>query len=170
MLNRKNLVVAVALVLMVSMLAGCAAGGASLARDPEISSDAAMSAQNKAIAGLGSGQVEWTEAEFSSLLTLLVQQNLGSDMISGIKANFDPSGLTLAVGTPMGEAVLKGNIMVEDNILKVNLDEASAMGMAAVGPILDVVEGAINRALNDQSLGVAVGVEMGDGTLALSLQ
>ena len=122
------------------------------------------------LAGLGSGQVEWTEQEFSSLLTLLIQQNLGTDMISGVKANFDPSGLTLAVGTPMGEAVLKGNIMVEDNILKVNLDEASAMGMEAVGPILNVVQGAINRALNDPSLGVAVDVQMGDGTLALSLQ
>lgn len=170
MLNRKNLVVVVALVLMVSMLAGCAAGNAMLERDVTIDPAAAMAAQQKAIAGLGSGQVEWTEQEFSSLLTLLIQQNLGSDMISGVKANFDPSGLTLAVGTPMGEAVLKGNIMVEDNILKVNLDEASAMGMEAVGPILNVVQGAINRALNDPSLGVAVDVQMGDGTLALSLQ
>ncbi|MEZ4580634.1 MAG: hypothetical protein R3A10_03065 [Caldilineaceae bacterium] len=169
MLNRKNLVVVVALVLMVSMLAGCAAGNAMLERDVTIDPAAAMAAQQKAIAGLGSGQVEWTEQEFSSLLTLLIQQNLGTDMISGVKANFDPSGLTLAVGTPMGEAVLKGNIMVEDNILKVNLRPApwvwrlSARSGRRPGK-------RSNRALNDPSMGVAVDVQMGDSTLALSLR
>lgn len=171
MLNRKTVTMTFVLVLMLSVLSGCMAGEAQLERMPEISMDAAMEAQNKAMSGLMAGQVEWTEEEFSSLLTALIQQNLGTDMISGVAANFDPDqAIALAVGTPFGEAVLTGKIMVEDNILQVELDEASAMGMAASGAILNVVEGAINRALNDPSLGVAVGVETGDGTLSLSLQ
>jgi hypothetical protein len=36
-------------------------------------------------------------------------------------------------------------------------------------PLLDVIAGAINRALDDPSLGVAVGVETGEGTLSLAL-
>ncbi len=171
MLNRKNLVVTFVLVLLIAALSGCMAGGeAMLERSPDISMDAAMEAQNKAMAGLMAGQVEWTESEFSSLLTALIQQNLGSDMISGVGANFNPDNeVVLAVGTPFGEAVLSGKLMVEDNILQIDLEEASAMGMSAAGSILGVVEGAINRALDDPSLGVAVGVETGDGTLFLSL-
>ena len=171
MLNRKTVTMTFVLVLLLSVLAGCTSGGAMLEREPEISMDAAMEAQNKAMAGLMAGQVEWTEDEFSSLLTALLEQNVGTDLVSGVKANFNPGNeLVLAVGTPMGEAVLSGKLMVDNNILQVDLEEASAMGMAATGAILSVVEGAINRALDDPSLGVAVGVETGDGTLSLSLQ
>ncbi|MCB0133262.1 MAG: hypothetical protein KDD78_20505 [Caldilineaceae bacterium] len=173
MLNRKNLAVTFAVVLLLAVLAGCSGGNVMVPdREVAISMDDAMAAQNKAMEGLMMGSVEWTEGEFSSLLTALIEQNLGEGApITGVTAWFEPDNmLYLRVGLPGGlSADLGGQIMVEDNMIKVDLSEAGAAGMAVSGAMLDVVEGAINRALDDPSLGVAVNVETGDGTLALSL-
>ena len=171
MLNRKNLVVSFVVVLLLAMLAGCAAGGAEMPEgDVEISMDAAMAAQEKAMQGLMTGQVEWTESEVSSLLTELIKQNLGEmGLITGVTAMFGDGQIALQIDTVAGPVQLVGDIMVTDNIVQVELDQASAMGMTATGPILAVVEGAINRALNSPELGVALNVEAGDGTLGVGM-
>ena len=49
------------------------------------------------------------------------------------------------------------------------LDQAAAMGVAATGPMLNVVQGAINRALNSPELGVAVMVKANDGEVEIGL-
>ena len=171
MLNRKNLVVSFVLVLLVAMLAGCAAGGATMPEaDVEISMDAAMEAQTKAMAGLMAGQVALTVSELSSLATELIKQNLGEmGLITGVTTMFDDGQIAVQVDTVAGPVQLVGNIMVEDNIVSVELEQAAAMGMAATGPILDVVEGAINRALNSPELGVALNIEASDGELMVGL-
>lgn len=171
MLNRKNLVVSFVLVLLVAMLAGCTAGGATMPEgDVEVSMDAALAAQNKAMAGLMAGQVALTDSELSSLATELIKQNLGDmGLVSGVTTMFDDGQIAVQVDTVAGPIQLVGNIMVEDNIISVDLEQAAAMGMAATGPMLNVVEGAINRALNSPELGVALMIEASDGELMVGL-
>ena len=171
MLNRKNLVVSFVLVLLVAMLAGCAAGGATMPEsDVEVSMDAAMAAQNKAMAGLMAGEVALTDSELSSLATELIKQNLGEmGLISGITTIFNDGQIAVQVDTVAGPVQLVGNVAVNDNIVSVELEQASAMGMAATGPMLSVVEGAINRALNSPELGVALKIAASDGELMVGL-
>ena len=171
MLNRKNLVVSFVVVLLLAMLAGCAAGGAAMPEDaPEISMDAAMAAQEKAMQGLMTGMVTLTDSELSSLATELLKQNLGEGgLVSGLVVQTEPGMMYISAETPFGPVQLVGNVMVEDNIVQVELDQAAAMGMNVSGPLLGVVEGALNRALNSPELGVAVSVEAGDGELSVGL-
>ena len=78
MLNQRNWAVLFVLVLLVSSLAACSAGPVMMPdRDVEISVDEAMIAQDKGLAGLMMGSVDWTESEFSSLLPVLLEQNGG---------------------------------------------------------------------------------------------
>ena len=171
MLNRKNLVVSFVLVLLVAMLAGCAAGGAMMPEgDVEISMDAAMDAQNKAMAGLMAGEVALTDSELSSLATELIKQNLGDmGLVTGVTTMFGDGQIAIQIDTVAGPVQLVGNIMVDDNIVSVELEQAAAMGMAATGPMLGVVEGAINRALNSPELGVALDIQASDGELMVGL-
>jgi hypothetical protein len=176
MFGRKNLLVTVILVLVVAVLAGC--GGAADAvqvpdREIMINMDAAMSGQVKGMEGLMTGQVVWTEEEFSSFVTTLLEQNLG-DMapIEGVKAWFDENnGVTFQVALPGGmTADLAGTIDVNDaNNIEVDLEAASAMGLAAAPAILDVIEGAINRALADETLGVALDIETAPGEIMIGM-
>ena len=85
MLNRKTVALALVLVLLVSSLSACAAGSAvnPPARDITISVDDALAAQNAGMAGLMAGKAEWTESQFSSFLTVLLQQNTGPNMQIG---------------------------------------------------------------------------------------
>jgi hypothetical protein len=171
MLNRKNLVVSFVLVLLVAMLAGCAAGGATMPEgEVEVSMDAAMEAQNKAMAGLMAGKVALTDSELSSLATELIKQNLGDmGLVTGITTMFSDGQIAVQVDTVAGPIQLVGNIMVDGNVVSVELEQAAAMGMAATGPMLGVVEGAINRALNSPELGVALDIQASDGELMVGL-
>ena len=171
MLNRKNLVMSFVVVLLLAMLAGCAAGDAAMPEgEVQTSMEDALAAQDKAMQGLMTGAVEWTEAEVSSLLTELIKQNLGDmELVTGVTAKFSDGQIGLKIDTAAGPVVLVGDVMVEDNIVQVKLDQFSAMGMAATGPVLKLVEGALNRALNSPELGVALNVEAGDGTLGVGL-
>ena len=171
MLTRKNLMVSFVAVLLLALLAGCT-GGAVMTpeREVEISNAAAIDAQNAAMAGLMAGSATWTESQFSSLVSELIRQNGGGDFISNVTVWFDPESMFVSVETPFGTVDLAGNVMVEDNMVQVDLEQAAALGMAVSGPLLDIIEGAINRALNDPSMGVAVGVEAGDGTLSVEME
>lgn len=172
MISRKSLLVTVVLVFVVALLAGCGAETVQVPdRDISINMDAALAGQQKGMEGLMTGQVTWTEEEFSSFLTTLLEQNGASGFVESVKAWFEPdNGIVIQVGLPGGmTADLAGKVMVQDNILQVDLEGASAMGLAAAGPMLDVVEGAINRALNDPSLGVAVDVMTDEGQIMLGI-
>ncbi len=176
MFSRKNLLVTVILVLVVAVLAGCGSAAEAVQvpdREIMVNMDAAMAGQAKGMEGLMTGSVTWTEEEFSSFVTTLLQQNLGGMApVEGVKAWFEgDNGLVLQVGLPGGmTADLAGKIEVNDaNHIQVDLEAASAMGLTAAGSILDVIEGAINRALADDSLGVALNVETAPGEITIGL-
>ena len=171
MLNRKNLVVSFVVVLLLAMLAGCAAGGATMPEEaPEISMDAAMAGQQKAMEGLMMGAATLSDSEISSLLTELIKQNLGeTGLVTGVMIQTEPGVMYISIGTAMGDVELVGNVTVNDNIASVELDQAAAMGMNITGPMLGVIEGAINRALNSPELGVALMIEAGDGELSVGM-
>ena len=170
MLNRKNLAVSFVVVLLLALLAGCAPGGATMpAEDVEISMDAALAGQQKVMEGLMTGAVTVSDSEISSLLTELIKQNMGDGLISGVTIQTDEGVMYITVDTPMGAAELVGDVMVEDNIVQVDLQQAAAMGMNVTGPMLGVVEGALNRALNSPELGVAISIDAGDGELSVGM-
>ncbi len=179
MLNRKTVTLALVLVLLVSSLSACAAGAAVTppARDITISVDDALAAQNAGMAGLMAGKVEWTEAQFSSFLSVLLQQNTGPNTpIKSIKAWFD-AGNKIFLQVELNDGVLlggntidlAGTIAVQDHHLAVTLSDASANGMSVSGAPLDAVNAWINHILADPNLGVAVDVTTDEGKLTISL-
>jgi len=180
MLNRKTVAVALVLVLLVSMLSGCAAGSTVTppARDIKVSVDDALAAQNAGMAGLMAGKVEWTEGQFSSFLTVLLQQNTGPNMpIKSIKAWFEP-GNKIFLRAELNDGVLLGGSTIDlagavavgaDHHLTVNLTDAAANGMSVSGAPVDMVSSWINHFLADPNLGVAVDVKTDQGKLTLGL-
>jgi len=71
---------------------------------------------------------------------------------------------------PMGDTLdLAGSVSVENNFVVVDLQSASAGPFTVGGSILGPISAHINKALQDPSLGVAVGVEMGEGTIMVEL-
>ena len=177
--NRKTVALALVLVLLVSILSGCAAGSAvnPPARDIKISVDDALAAQNAGMSGLMAGKVEWTESQFSSFLTVLLQQNTGPNMpIKSIKAWFEPDNkiflrVELNDGVLLGGNTidLAGAVTVADHHLAVNLTDAAANGMSVSGAPVDMVSSWINHFLADPNLGVAVDVKTDQGKLTLGL-
>jgi hypothetical protein len=171
--------VLVTLLVVLASLAGCVSGGAENWPDREISTDldTALAAQDMGMAGLMAGNVSWSEAEFSSFLTYLLRQNAGGMVpVDEVKVWFEPDNqvfieVTPGAGVPLaGPVRLAGTIGVENNMVMVDLNAAAVGSVVSVaGPLLDVVEGAINRALNDPSLGVAVDVSTDEGMINLSL-
>ena len=177
MFNRKNWPLLLVVVLLVSSLAACTSGGATVPdREVEISVDEAMMAQEMGMAGMMMGSVEWTESQFSSLLSVLIEQNgAENNPIDSVTAWFEPDMMYLRVqmvdGTmPMGDTLdLAGSVSVENNFVVVDLQSASAGPFTVGGSILGPISAHINKALQDPSLGVAVGVEMGEGTIMVEL-
>jgi hypothetical protein len=170
--------VLVALLIVMASLAGCVAGSAVQVPDRAIEPDldTALMAQDMGMAGLMTGNVTWTEAEFSSFLTYLIQQNTAqTPVVESVKTWFEPGNMivieaTPAAGLPLaGPVRLAGMIDVVDNLVTLDVDAASVGEIAVAGPLLDVVAGAVNRALGDPSLGVAVDVATDTGTITLSM-
>jgi hypothetical protein len=171
--------VLVTLLVVLASLAGCVAGGAANWPDREITTDldTALAAQDMGMAGLMMGNVSWSEAEFSSFLTYLLRQNAGGMVpVDEVKVWLEPDNQVFIEATPgagvplAGPVRLAGSIGVENNMVQVDLSSAAVGDAVSVsGPLLDVVEGAINRALNDPSLGVAVDVSTDEGMITVSL-
>jgi hypothetical protein len=170
--------VMVALLIVMASLAGCVAGSAVQVpeRAIEPSLDTALMAQDMGMAGLMAGTVTWTEEEFSSFLTYLLQQNAGGMLpVESVKTWFEAGNMIVIEATPgeglplAGPIRLAGMVDVADNMVMVDVSEASIGDIAVTGPLLDVVSGAINRALGDPSLGVAVDVATDTGTITLSM-
>lgn len=170
--------VLVALLIVLSSLAGCVAAGDMAWPDREITTDVdtAMAAQEMGMAGLMTGSVTWTEAEFSSFVTYLTKQNTGGALpIDQIKFWFEPDNKVFIELTPTAGGMLTapvrvaGTLKVVDKMVQVDVSEAAVGGAAVMGPLLQVVNGAVNRALGDPSLGVAVNVTTDTGSITIGL-
>jgi hypothetical protein len=177
MLNRRNWVVSIIGLLLVASLAGCVAAPVAVP-DREITVDVttALDAQNKAM-GLMSGNVEWSEAEFSSLLSVLLDQNTGdANPVNDLKVWFEPNNqvvirVNLKDGViPTGNTLdLAGTVAVENNHVVVNLQQVGAGNVSITGAALAPITAQINAALADPSLGVAVDVSTDTGTISVGL-
>jgi hypothetical protein len=177
MLNRRNWVVSIFAVLLVS-LAACTAAPVSVP-DREIAIDVttALDAQNKAMGLVMSGNVDWTEAEFSSLLSVLLEQNGGANNpVEDVMVWFEPNNqvvirVALKEGViPSGNTLdLAGTVSVENNHVVVDLQQAGAGNMSISGASLAPISAQINAALADPSLGVAVDVSTDTGTISVGL-
>ena len=177
MVNRKNFAVMFVFVLMVGLLAGCVAAPVELPADAvDVSMDNAMMAQQKAMEGLAVGEACLTGDEVSSFATAAIQQYGGGAVpAESVNAWVSDGELALQIGLTEGtvpgisSVELVGDVMVEDGRVKVALSQAGAGPISVQGPVLALVEGMINRALDDPSLGVAVGVEAGPDGLCISM-
>jgi hypothetical protein len=177
MLNRRNWVVSIIALLLVASLAACTAAPVAVP-DREITVDVttALDAQNKAM-GLMSGDVQWTEAEFSSLLSVLLEQNGGeNNPVNDIKVWFEPDNqIIISVGLqegvlPQGNTLdLAGTVSVENNHVVVDLQQVGAGNMSLSGAALAPISAQINAALADPSLGVAVDVSTDTGSITVGL-
>jgi predicted small lipoprotein YifL len=177
MLNRRNWVVSIIALLLVASLAACTAAPVAVPdREIMVDVNTALEAQNKAM-GLMAGSVEWSEAEFSSLLSVLLQQNGGeNNPVTDIKVWFEPGNqVFISVGLkdgviPTGNTLdLAGTIGVDMNHVVVDLQQVGAGNMSISGAALAPISAQINAALADPSLGVAVDVSTDTGMITVGL-
>jgi hypothetical protein len=177
MQNRKNWAVSIIAMLMVASMAACTAAPVAVPDRPiEVSVETALAAQNKA-AGLMMGNAEWTEEEFSSLLSVLLEQNSGeNNPVEDVNVWFEPNNqvfirVNLKEGViPAGNTLdLAGSVSVENNQVVVDLQQAGAGNLSVTGAILDPLSAQINAALADPSMGVAVDVSTETGMISVGL-
>jgi hypothetical protein len=178
MLNRRNWVVSIIALLLLASLAACTAAPVAVP-DREIMVDVttALDAQNKAMGGVMAGSLELTEQEFSSLLSVLLQQNSGeNNPVNDVKVWFEPNNqVFISVGLkegviPVGNTLdLAGTIAVENNHVVVDLQQVGAGNMSISGAALGPISAQINAALADPSLGVAVDVSTDTGSINVGL-
>jgi predicted small lipoprotein YifL len=177
MLNRRNWVVSIIALLLVASLAACTAAPVAVPdREIMVDVNTAFEAQNKAM-GLMAGSVEWSEAEFSSLLSVLLQQNGGeNNPVTDIKVWFEPGNqVFISVGLkdgviPTGNTLdLAGTVGVDMNHVVVDLQQVGAGNMSISGAALAPISAQINAALADPSLGVAVDVSTDTGMITVGL-
>ncbi len=175
--RRLGLVV-VALLIVLSSLAGCVAADTAAWPDREVTTDidTALAAQDMAMAGAMMGSATLSEAEFSSLVTYLAKQNAGGALpVDEVKFWFEPDNMVFIEATPSAGSMLAapvraaGMLKVVDNMVQLDVTDAAVGGAAVYGPLLDVINGAVNRALGDPSLGVAVDVATDTGTITVGL-
>jgi hypothetical protein len=177
MLNRRNWVSIIALLLVASLAACTAAPVAVPEREIMVDVNTALEAQNKAAGLVMSGNVDWSEAEFSSLLSVLLEQNGGANNpVNDVKVWFEPNNqIVISVGLkdgvlPSGNTLdLAGTVSVENNHVVVDLQQAGAGNMSVSGAVLDPISAQINAALADPSMGVAVDVTTDTGTISVGL-
>ena len=175
MLTRKTLLVAVLALSALVILSGCMAGSVMMPdRNVEISAAAAEEGINALLAGANTGRVEWTESQFSSVLTALLSSQPGMP-ITGVTAMFEPDAMYLNVGLDgslgVDSLALKGSVAVgDDNMIHINLDEAGAGPFSADSNLVAFIGQRLTAALDHPALGTVVDVSMGSGTLNLSLQ
>ena len=166
----RNWVVALVLLLTVAVLAACGPAVAVPERDVDVSVETALAAQEKAMMGVLMGQIDLTESELSSLLSVLNQQNSPNSPIQAIHVWTEP-GNKVVVRAALDEGVIPfgnsldmaGTIGVMDNHVMIDLDGASVGNLGAPAAVLDMVSAQINAALADPSFGVAADVDTGDG-------
>ena len=166
----RNWVVAFVLLITVAVLAACGPAVAVPERDVEVRVETALAAQDKAMMGVLMGQIDLTESELSSLLSVLNQQNSPNSPIQAIHVWTEP-GNKVVVRAALDEGVIPfgnsldmaGTIGVMDNHVMIDLDGASVGNLGAPAAVLDMVSAQINAALADPSFGVAAEVDTGEG-------
>ncbi len=176
MFTQKNLFVVVMVVLLMGSLTACVAGGIAMPdREVSISTEAAMDGLNAISAGLATGQAELTESQFSSLVTMLIQQNPNQQVpIESVTALFNPDKMNMNIKLSQNKGginslSLSGNIIVKDHMVTVELAEAAAGPLMVDKGIVNLIGERITAALNDPALGTIVDVSMGEGTIALGM-
>lgn len=178
MLNRRNWVVSIIAMLLVVSLAACTASTVSVPNRPiDVSLDTALAAQNKLPELLIMGSVEWSESEFSSLLSVLLEQNSGDENpVTGVHVWFEPNNqvvirVALVDGlVPLGNSVnLAGTVSADAGKFSVNVSALGIGGASVSGDLLNVVSAQINAALAGLDLGVPVNVTTDTGTVKVSL-
>jgi predicted small lipoprotein YifL len=177
MLNRRNWVVSIIALLLVASLAACTAAPVTVPdREVIVDVNTALAAQSK-LTDLMMGGVSWTEDEFSSLLSVLLEQNSGeNNPVEDITVWFEPDNqvfirVNLVEGVIPGATTLDlaGSIAVENNHVVVDLAQAGAGNVSVSGAALAPLSQQINAALADPSLGVAVEVTTDTGLINVSL-
>ncbi|MEZ4870298.1 MAG: hypothetical protein R3C14_53705 [Caldilineaceae bacterium] len=177
MKQRKSLLAVVVVVLIVA-LAGCMASTVQVPGRPiTISNADALAAQNAGLAALATGKVEWTENQFSSLMTDLLKNNTGSNMpVDAIHAWFEPNNeiylrvLLKPDVLKTGDTLdLKGSVEVVNHHVVVNLQEAGAGAMSVSAPIMTMLNSQIDKALASANLGVAASVTTETGKLMIRI-
>jgi hypothetical protein len=176
---RKTWALSLVLVLLMASLAGCAMGSQTKWPDRQltVSVDEALAAQDAAVAGLAAGSAELTESQFSSLLSVGLQQNSGpNNPIKSISAWFEKDNqvflrVQLGDGVMMGGNTvdLVGKIAVKDQHVNVDIQEAGANGYSVAGDAIAPVNAWINHFLADPNLGVIVNVTTDTGKITLGL-
>jgi hypothetical protein len=176
--NRKMWALTLVLVLVMASLSACAAGEATANTcDPEISTELALEAQNAGMAGLAAGSVEWNESHLSSFLTVLLQQNTGSNFpVDAIQACVEPGG-NIALHVQLTDDVLLGSdtlslagtIGVADGSVSVDLTEVAGNGFMASSAILAPINAQVNAALGAALTGLPVSLETTDDSLTISM-
>lgn len=175
MITRKNLLVVAIAMLLIMSVSACTAGQPMMPeREVPISAEAAMEGQQEALQGMMTGMVTLTESQLSSLITVLLQQNAGEDVpISSVTAAFDPGViyLDIALAQPVGgidSVGLVGNVSIDGNTLTVDLSEAYA-GPYVVGPsVMGVISDRINDAMEEIAV-MPISIETEDGALMISM-
>ncbi len=177
MVSRKSLLIMLLALLTLSTLSACMSGPLMTPdREIEISVDNALQTQEALRTGMPSGSVTLTESQFSSFITVLIQQNAGDEVpIKSFSAMFDPDQVYLHVQLSQGplgidHLGLSGKVMVEDHLVKVDLDHASAGPFGVSGDIAALIGKRLNAALDHPALGTIVNVSMGEGTITLGLE
>lgn len=176
---RKTWALSLVLVLLMASLAGCAMGSQSKWPDRQItiSVDEALAAQDAALGGLAAGSAELTESQFSSFLSVLLQQNSGKNTpIKNIWTWFEPDNqvfmrVELNDGVMLGGNTidLVGKLSVKDQHVNIDLQEAGANGYSVAGDAIAPVNAWINHFLADPNLGVIVNVSTDTGKVTLGL-
>lgn len=178
MLSRRNWVIVAVALFLVASLAACGAPVAVPDRDIQVDVDTALAAQAK-LNDLMMGGVEWSEAEFSSLLSVLLEQNSGeANPVDAVKVWFEPGNQVVAQ-VALVEGVLPetfagntldlaGTLSVENGMLMLNLEGASAGGFGVSPALLGPINDQINAAL--AGLGsFPVDVETSEGMVSVGL-
>ena len=179
MLSRRNWVLVAVAMFLIASLAACGAPVAVPDRDIEISVDTALAAQEMLMGGMMMGGAELSESEFSSLLTVLMDQNSGeANPVDAIKVWFEP-GNEVTAQVALVEGVLPetfggnsldlaGKLDVDGGQLMLMLEAASAGGFGVNAALLGPINDQINAAL--AGLGaVPVDVETSEGSVSLGV-
>jgi len=179
MLSRRNWVLVAVSLFLIASLAACGAPVQVPDRPIDISVDTALTAQDMLMSGMMMGGAELTESEFSSLLTVLLDQNSGdANPVDAVKVWFEPDNEVVAQvalvdgvlpSTFAGNSLdLSGKLAVENGMLTLALDGASAGGFGVNPAMLGPINDQINAAL--AGLGaVPVDVQTSEGSVSVGV-
>lgn len=177
----KKLIAWAAIAVIAFSLSACAFGSGLAIPDREvpISLESALEAQDMGMMGLLMGNVEWTEGQFSSLLTELIAQNAGDDSpIENVTAWFEPDQMFLRLVVAEGilppefgnSVELAGSIELVGDVIVLDVNQAAAAGFVVSGEVLEPINEQINAALADFPLGIGGEISMSSGSVSITLE